>query len=142
MPQLKDILQGRTTFSAEAGETVAQVAARMAALNVGAILVLDTQGDLRGVFSERDLMKRVVVEGLDPERTRVEEVMSTDLTKAEESDTIEQAMELMRRCGCRHLPVLRDGRVSGFISMRDLMLYELEQKTEEIEHMRNYIQNA
>ncbi len=142
MPQLKDILHGRALFSAEAGETVAQVAARMAALNVGAILVLDTQGDLRGVFSERDLMKRVVVEGLDPERTRVEHVMTTDLTKAEESDTLEQAMELMRRCGCRHLPVMRDGRAAGFISMRDLMLYELERKTEEIEHMRNYIQNA
>jgi signal-transduction protein with cAMP-binding, CBS, and nucleotidyltransferase domain len=141
MCQLKDILQNRTLLWAEAGESVAQVAARMAALNVGAIIVLD-RGELRGVFSERDLMKRVVVRGLDPERTPVDTVMSTDLTKAEESTTVAEAMELMRRCGCRHLPVMRGGRVTGFISMRDLMLHDLQEKTEEIEHMRNYIQNA
>jgi CBS domain-containing protein len=141
MPLLKDILHDRKPFSADPGETVAEVAARMAALNIGAILVLD-RGELRGVFSERDLMKRVVVEGLDPRQTRVQQVMSTDLTKADESATIEMAMELMRRCGCRHLPVMRSSQVVGFISMRDLMLYELEQKAEEIRHMRNYIQSV
>jgi CBS domain-containing protein len=141
MPLLKDILHDRKPFSADPGETVAEVAARMAVLNIGAILVLD-RGELRGVFSERDLMKRVVVEGLDPRQTRVQQVMSTNLTKADESATIEMAMELMRRCGCRHLPVLRDSQVVGFISMRDLMLHELEQKAEEIRHMRDYIQSV
>jgi CBS domain-containing protein len=51
-------------------------------------------------------------------------------------------MELMRRCGCRHLPVLRGAEVVGFISMRDLMIADLETKTEEIRHMRNYIQSV
>ena len=141
MPRLKDLLPDREPFSAEPGEMVADVAARMAALNVGAILVLD-RAELRGVFSERDLMKRVVVGGLDARRTRVEEVMSTDLTKADESATVGMAMELMRRCGCRHLPVMRNNQVVGFISMRDLMLHELEQNAEEIRHMRDYIQSA
>lgn len=141
MPQLKDILHDRKPFSADPGETVAEVAARMAALNIGAILVLE-RGELRGVFSERDLMKRVIVGGLDPRQTLVQQVMSTDLTKADESATSEMAMELMRRCGCRHLPVMRNSQVVGFISMRDLMLYELEQKAEEIRHMRNYIQSV
>ncbi len=141
MPQLKDILHGRTLFSAEAGQTVAEVAARMAALNVGAVPVIEN-GELRGVFSERDLMRRVVVGGRDPQRTLVGEVMSTSLTKADEQNTTEEAMELMRRCGCRHLPVMRASEVVGFISMRDLMLGELEQKAEEIRHMRNYIQSV
>jgi CBS domain-containing protein len=141
MAQLKDILHGRALLSLGPDATVAEAAARMSALNIGAILVLDDTG-LRGVFSERDIMRRVVAEGLDPHGTRVERVMSTDLTKAEEGASIEEAMELMRRCGCRHLPVMRRDQVVGFISMRDLMLYELEQKTDEIRHMRNYIQSA
>jgi CBS domain-containing protein len=120
---------------------VAEVARRMASWNIGAVVVLE-RGELRGIFSERDLMRRVVVQRLDPAATRVDEVMSTDLTTTQESATSEQAMELMRRCGCRHLPVMRGGSVVGFISMRDLMLYELEQKTDEIQQMRNYIQSA
>ncbi len=141
MPRMKDILDQRQPYSAETGQTVADVAAKMAALNIGAILVLE-RGKLKGLFSERDLMKRVVVPGLDPARTPVERVMSTDLTRAEESTTVEEAMELMRRCNCRHLPVLRGGEVLGLISMRDLMIYELDRKTEEIQHMKDYIQSA
>jgi CBS domain-containing protein len=141
MPQLRSILHGRELFSAEPHWTVAEVAARMAALNVGAIPVIEN-GALRGVFSERDLMKRVVVGGRDPQQTLVSDVMSTSLTKADENTTAEEAMELMRRCGCRHLPVMRGNEVVGFVSMRDLMLDELDQKTEEIRHMRNYIQSV
>ena len=141
MPQLKDILHNRKLFSVQPDQTVAAVAAHMAAVNVGAIPVIENN-QLRGVFSERDLMKRVVLGGRDPQRTLVGEVMSTSLTKADEQTTSEEAMELMRRCGCRHLPVMRSSQVIGFISMRDLMLDELEQKAEEIRHMRNYIQSV
>ena len=141
MPLLKDLLHGRELYRAEPGQTVAEVAAHMAAVNVGAILVLE-EGVLRGIFSERDLMKRVVLEGRDPQRTLVGEVMSTSLTKASPDTTMEEAMEMMRSCGCRHLPVMQANKVVGFISMRDLMFEELEQKTEEIRHMRNYIQSA
>lgn len=141
MPLLKDVLKGRDLYSAECGDTVAGVAARMANLNIGALPVL-SGGELRGVFSERDLMKRVVVPRLDPTQTLVDQVMSTDLTVADECTTLEEAMDLMRRCGCRHLPVMRGSRAVGFISMRDLMIHEIEQKTAELEHMRNYIQSA
>ncbi len=141
MPRLKDLLSGRTLYSAQADETVSEVARRMASWNVGAVVVLE-QGRLRGVFSERDLMKRVVVPRRDPDTTRLEQVMSTDLTKTDEFATVDEAMDLMRRCGCRHLPVMRQDQIVGFISMRDLMLLELEQKSDEIEQMRNYIQSA
>ena len=141
MPQLKDILHNRKLFSVHPDQTVAAVAAHMAAVNVGAIPVIENN-ELRGVFSERDLMKRVVLGGRDPQQTLVCDVMSTSLTKADEQTTSEEAMELMRRCGCRHLPVMRSSEVVGFISMRDLMIDELEQKAEEIRHMRNYIQSV
>lgn len=141
MPRLKDIFPERALSSAETGQSVAEVARAMAARKVGAILVLEN-GQLRGVFSERDLMTRVVVAGLDPAATPVDRVMSTNLSIIQETASVEEAMQLMRQCNCRHLPVMRGQQVTGFISMRDLMLYELERKTDELHHIHRYIQSV
>ena len=97
------------------------------------------EGELGGVFSERDLMKRVVLERLQPDRTPVRDVMSTAVATIDELATLEEAMELMQSHSCRHLPVTRGSRVVAFLSMRDLMNYELALKTEELHHMRTYI---
>ncbi len=141
MSRVRDIVQGRELFSVEEGHSVAEVARRMSELHVGAILVLRGE-EIRGVFSERDLMRRVVVERLDPERTRVGDVMSTDIRTIDELAGVEEAMELMQSHNCRHLPVTRGSRVVGFLSMRDLMNYELARKTEELHHMRAYIHGS
>jgi CBS domain-containing protein len=141
MHRLRDVLREHKLNFVERGETVAAVAHRMAELNVGAIIVLE-DGGLSGVFSERDLMTRVVVAGKDPNQTPVESVMSTSLSTADESITVEEAMALMREHKCRHLPVLRQGHVVAMVSMRDLMNFELELKTDEIRHMRAYIQDS
>jgi signal-transduction protein with cAMP-binding, CBS, and nucleotidyltransferase domain len=138
MSLVRDILQQRNLFSVEEGDSVAVVVRRMAELSVGAIMVMGG-GELRGVFSERDLMRRVVLEGRDPERTAVDQVMTTSLATIEDSATVEQAMEAMQTHGCRHLPVMRSGAVAGFLSMRDVMHHELAQKTEELHHMKAYI---
>ncbi len=139
MSRVRDIVDDRRLFCVEEGDTVADVVSRMADLQVGAIVVL-SKGDLRGVFSERDLMCRVVLKQLDPERTPVRTVMSTDIMTIDESASAEEAMEAMQAHKCRHLPVVRDGRLTAFLSMRDLMNYELARKTEELHHMRAYIQ--
>ncbi|MCC6860409.1 MAG: CBS domain-containing protein [Bryobacterales bacterium] len=141
MCRIKDLLQGRELFYVETHETVAGVARKMAERKVGATLVLEG-GELRGVFSERDLMTRVVVAGVDPASTRVGAVMSTDVKTIEETEYHSAAMTLMQSHNCRHLPVTRSGRVVGFISMRDLMNYELARKTEELNHMQAYIHGA
>jgi signal-transduction protein with cAMP-binding, CBS, and nucleotidyltransferase domain len=113
----------------------------MSDLHVGAILVFC--GDaLCGVFSERDLMKRVVVERRDPDHTPVRTVMSTGVATIEEKASLEDAMESMQNNNCRHLPVTRDNQVVAFLSMRDLMNFELARKTEELHHMRAYINNV
>ena len=141
MSCVRDIVHQRELFSVEEHESVAEVARKMTDLRVGAILVFD--GDqLRGVFSERDLMKRVVVERCDPERTPVGLVMSTEVATIDESASLEEAMESMQSHSCRHLPVTRGGQVVAFLSMRELMHFELAQKTEENHHMRAYISNA
>ena len=141
MSCFRDIVHQRELFSVEEHQTVAEVARKMADLHVGAILVFNGE-ESRGVFSERDLMKRVVVERRDPERTPVGLVMSTGMFMIDESASLEEAMESMQSNNCRHLPVTRNGQVVAFLSMRELMNFELAQKTEENHHMRAYISNA
>jgi CBS domain-containing protein len=138
MSLVRDVIHNRELYSVDEQDTVADVARRMAELHVGAILVLNGES-LRGIFSERDLMKRVVLEKLDPETTPVSRVMSTHLVTVDEMASVEEAMELMRAHNCRHLPVTRGSRVVAFLSMRDLMHFELAAKTEELHHMRTYI---
>jgi CBS domain-containing protein len=141
MSLVRDIVSDRELFHVEEGHSVAHVARRMADLHVGAIVVLNGSR-LRGVFSERDLMKRVVLERMDTETTPVHKVMSTAVVTIDELATIEDAMELMQAHNCRHLPVTRGSSVVAFLSMRDLMNYELARKTEELHHMRAYIHGS
>ena len=141
MSGVRDILQDRELFHVEENDTVANVVRRMAEIRVGAILVLEGE-QLRGVFSERDLMKRVVLAKLDPELTPVKDVMSTDIATIDETASLEEAMEAMHAHNCRHLPVTRGARVVAFLSMRDLMHHELARKTEELDHMQAYIRGA
>jgi signal-transduction protein with cAMP-binding, CBS, and nucleotidyltransferase domain len=141
MSRVRDVVHQCELFSVEEHQSVAEVARAMAGFHVGAILVL--KGDeLRGIFSERDLMVRVVLERRDPETTPVRDVMTTDVSTIDEDATPEAAMESMQVNKCRHLPVTRDGHVVAFLSMRDLMNYEVARQTEEIHHMRAYISNA
>jgi CBS domain-containing protein len=141
MPTINDILRGRELYSVESSQSVAEVAEWMAELNIGAICVVD-HDELCGVFSERDLLKRVVVPRLATEKTRVGVVMTTDPVTVKASASMEEAMELMRRHNVRHLPVMDDGYLTGFLSLRDLMNHDLEQKTEEVHQMRAYIHGS
>jgi CBS domain-containing protein len=141
MSGVRDILQDRELFHVGEKDTVAGVVRRMAEIHVGAILVLEGE-QLRGIFSERDLMRRVVLERLDPERTPVKDVMSTDIATIDERASLEEAMGAMHAHNCRHLPVTRGSRVVALLSMRDLMKHELARKTEDLNHMEAYIKRS
>jgi CBS domain-containing protein len=92
----------------------------MSKANVGAIAVLDA-GKLVGIFSERDVVSRIVVEGRNPDDTRVDSVMTKDLFVAAPDDNINDALQKMHECNCRHLPVVHRGKLVGMISIRDLL---------------------
>ena len=141
MSLVRDIVYDRELFHVEEGSSVADVARRMAELHVGAIVVMN-DGRLSGIFSERDIMKRVVLDRRNPESTPVEHVMSTVVVTIDELASLEDAMEMMQAHKCRHLPVTRNSRVVAFLSMRDLMNYELARKTEELHHMHAYVHGS
>jgi CBS domain-containing protein len=97
-------------------------------------------GLLVGIFSERDLMKRVVVEGRDPRATRVDAVMTEDPLTVRPDESLETCMLLMRRHGFRHLPVCDGKELKGIVSLRDILLHDLNEKDHEVRMMRAYIQ--
>src|ERR1700736_1582445 len=119
MVLVKDVVD-RDLYFVDPSQSVADVAKKMMELKIGAIVVLE-DGRLRGVFSERDVLTRVVVGHRDPEKTLVGEVMTEDVATVPEGVGVEVAMESMRANACRHLPVLRGEEVVGFLSMRDLL---------------------
>jgi CBS domain-containing protein len=141
MHTLRQVIQHQHLVHAHPSATVQDVATLMSEARVGCIPVLDGES-LVGVFSERDLMTRVVVEGKDPRRTTVGSVMTTEVITAKLDERVERCLEKMRGCGCRHLPVVTEGRVIAMISMRDLMRDEIEEQVEEIRELRAYIHTA
>lgn len=95
MSRVMDVLGKRDLYSVEPHMTAAEVAHRMAELRVGAILVIK-DGELKGLFSERDFLVRVVVGGRDADRTTVAEVMTSNVASIEETASMEDAMETTR----------------------------------------------
>jgi CBS domain-containing protein len=136
-----DLLSNQVTISAEAQQTVLDVARMMVEHNIGAVPVLQ-DGRLTGIFSERDLMIRVVVDGKDPARTLVSQVMTEDPLTVAPNDPLETCMTLMRRHGFRHLPVCAGRELKGVISLRDILLHNLDEKDDEVRMMRAYLHST
>jgi CBS domain-containing protein len=120
MKLIGEIIQGRTLVHAKPSDSVREVARTMSDCNIGAIAVLDA-GRLVGIFSERDVVSRIVAEGRNPDETQVESVMTKDLFVAAPADDINDALQKMHACNCRHLPVVYRGSLVGMISIRDLL---------------------
>jgi len=120
MKQIAELIEGHPLILADSSDNVRDVARKMSERNIGAIAVLDS-GKLVGIFSERDLMTRVVVPGLDPDDTPVSNVMTKALVAAKPEEEIGSALQKMQSLGCRHLPVVDEGNLIGMLSLRDLL---------------------
>ncbi|MGA2200830.1 MAG: CBS domain-containing protein [Terriglobales bacterium] len=136
-----DLLKDQVTISAEAHQTVLEVARMMVEHKIGAVPVLE-EGQLTGIFSERDLMSRVVVGGKDPARTLVGQVMTEDPLTVAPNDPVETCMTLMKRHGFRHLPVCAGRELKGVVSLRDILLHDLDEKDDEVRMMRAYLHSS
>jgi CBS domain-containing protein len=126
MIQIVDLIEGKPLIHVQATDNVRDAARTMTEKNIGAVAVLDSGGVLVGLFSERDLMTRVVTPGLDPDGTAVSSVMTRELAIADPEDNIDLCLQKMTAFNCRHLPVVADGSLLGMISLRDLLSVETE----------------
>ena len=136
-----DLVRDQDTYRADVNQTVLDVAQAMVDRNIGAVPVLE-DGLLVGIFSERDLMKKVVVEGRDASRTRVGDVMTPDPLTVAPSEELEACMLLMRQHGFRHLPISDGKQLKGMVSLRDILLRDLTDKDDEVRMMRAYIHST
>jgi CBS domain-containing protein len=128
MKQIAELIEGQALTVVDMSSNVRSAAQTMAERNIGAVAVVDS-GRLAGIFSERDLMARVVAKGLDPDDTSVSLVMSSELVVADPKDNLDSALQKMHSIHARHLPVVDDGKLVGMISLRDLLeVDDLEQR--------------
>jgi len=138
---IRDVIRNREPYSMKASASVQEAAEFMASRNVGAVCVVDEGGKLLGVFSERDVVKRVVLQKRDPASLRVGEVTSELRAVIRCDETPHQALERMELIGTRHLPVVEGERWVGMLSMRDLMRVELSEQGDEIKLLHEYIKH-
>jgi len=138
MRTVGDLIKTRSFFAAIVDQTVFEAALYMAEKDIGALPVLD-QNRLAGVFSERDIIKRVVVPQKDVRKTSIRDVMTTDLVVAESTEEISDVLNKMRQHHCRHMPVISGDRLVGFLSLRDLLSADLEEKDAQVQQLNSYI---
>ena len=137
---IRDVIRDREPYSMKATATVMEAAEFMAHRRIGAVCVLDENGKLIGVFSERDLLNRVVVPRRDPASLRLGEVTSQLRAVIRCDETPHQALDRMDEIGSRHLPVVDgDDRWVGMLSMRDLLRVEVSEQGDELKLLHDYI---
>ena len=130
MALVYDLVKDRKIYSVEADRTVLEAARFMMEHKIGAVPVL-RNGELVGIFSERDIMNRVVAAGRNAGTAKVAEVMTANPRAVDTEETVENCLFLMREFGFRHVPVCEGKQVKGLISLRDLLMRYVSQKEAE-----------
>lgn len=130
--------KGRNVYTTEKGATVAGAVREMNDKGVGALLVMDGRR-IAGIFTERDVLRRIVDADRDPALTKVGEVMTRNPVCIDTSWRVQQAMELMTERRFRHLPVIEDGELVGMLSIGDILRWLTLTQESEIRAMSDYI---
>jgi CBS domain-containing protein len=140
MSLISEILdnKGGMVLSVDINESVLNAINLMAQVNIGAVLV-EEDNTISGIFTERDYLQKIALKSLSSENTRVGDVMTSPVVSADPGDSIQQCMETMTTCRCRHLPVVNDGKLLGIVSIGDLVKKMLDEKEIEVEQLNQYI---
>ena len=125
-------------FSVVSTITVYEAIKIMGEKNIGAILIIE-DNILKGILSERDYARKIVLKDKASKETLVHEIMETNLPKVCSTDNIDYCMELMSNKRVRHLPVLENNTVIGLVSIGDVVKAIIEKQLETIEHLHSYI---
>jgi CBS domain-containing protein len=138
MRTVGELIQGKSFYTANSDQSVYETARYMAEKDIGAVPILE-DNRLVGIFSERDIIKRVIVAGRDVRNTLIKDVMTTELVVAQSTDQIAQVLEKMQISRCRHMPVVVGDRLAGFLSLRDLLSADLEEKDAQVQQLNTYV---
>ncbi len=139
MKSIKEMLDAKKLISVKSGTNIYDAVCYMAEQNVGLIPVFANDGKLLGVFSERDLVKRVIAKNVDLKTTKIDEVMTKELLLADISETHEQCLKKMQERGTRHVLIIENEKLVGIISMRDLLELDIKVHQETIDVLHKYI---
>lgn len=140
MATLHDLLalKGHEVIAVQPADTVLQAANLMNGRNIGGVVVMD--GDrLAGIFTERDVLRRVVAPGLDPATTLVAAVMSAPVITCPPELSIDDCAALMTSHGVRHLPVQDANGLTGVVTIRDVLAHKVSEQQATLEQMNHYL---
>ncbi len=140
MNPLSALIKNQTPITLPPSTTVIEAAKKMADHLIGSILVLQGE-NLVGIFTERDLLNRVVAKGLDPEKIELKQVMSKNVTTIPVQETVENCFKKMEETKCRHIPVVDGIKIVGIVTMRNILEWLTEEIKEENFFLKNYIQS-
>jgi len=140
MNQVSEILadKGRNVLEIDADATVRDAVKAMVDANVGSLLVTSS-GDVVGIVTERDYLRRVALEGRTDDDTTVGEIMTAPLVVVGPETSIDECMAVMTDRRIRHLPVVEEGTVVGLVSIGDLVKFKSRQQSFEIQYLTDYI---
>lgn len=140
MSKVSEILgdKGRDVLSVDASVSVFEAVQQMVEANVGSLLVTDG-GEIVGIVTERDYLRRVTLEGRTDRDTAVGEIMTSPLVVVTPETDIDESMAIMTDRRIRHLPVVEDGEVVGVISIGDVVKFKSKQQSFEIQYLTDYI---
>ena len=140
MPNAQSILQkkGADVATVDRNTTVLDAAKTMNQRRIGAVVVAD--GDrVVGIFTERDILNRIVAAGKDPKTTRVEEVMTSPMACCRRDTNLTDCKTVMSQKRIRHLPVVEEGKLYGMISAGDILAGEVSDQQATIEYLHEYL---
>ncbi|HPR63895.1 MAG TPA: CBS domain-containing protein [Thermoanaerobaculia bacterium] len=142
MGRVRDLVAKRKnheTFFINENDNVRDAIRSMAKLGVGAIGVVGESKQLVGIFSERDLSRRVVLEGCDPDTTKIKDVMTRTIVAVGMDDDLEQCQSTMFQAGIRHLAVVEGSNFRGLLSLRDFLHHDVAEKEDTIRYLKDYL---
>lgn len=141
MIRVRDLLliKGRDVWSIGPSHSVYQAIEMMALKGVGALTVVGDNGALKGIISERDYARKVILKNRSSQDTRVEEIMTSDVVVVSEDASLGECMGLMTQRKIRHLPVVDENRLAGIISVGDVVKQIIDEQSSEIDHLERYI---
>ena len=131
--------KGRSVIAIGSAATVFDAVKAMVEANVGAVLVTGDDEEIAGIFTERDYLRRIAVEGRTSRETIVQDVMSSPVVVVTPETPVEEAMAVMTDRRIRHTPVVEEGRVVGVVSIGDLVKFQSRRQSFQLQYLTDYI---